>query len=844
MKTKSVVLLCLLPIAIAAVLYGLLSPIHLQKERFVLKTPGGASVHVARDEYAVPHITGPTLKDSLYALGYVHATDRLWSMHFRRLIATGRLTEFFGSGALPMDKFIHAVGLPFLAQEEASRLDADTKEQVESYCQGINDYVAAQATLPAEFWMTYTSFYRFTVEDSLAVYKLLSFSLGISWTLELQRTRLAEEIGVEAALEWLPLMSTLENTVTVNEEELKRVGMYDPQMAKKFNETDYASVWKNSARGLLATQIAASHGEDLSDPVHSYIKDEIEKHQSSPKGSNCWVIHGNHTQSGKPLLASDPHLSNSIPSIWHQASIQYGNRTVMGAAISGIPAILIGKTDKLAWGVTNLWGDQTDLYQEEINQDNTAYLYKGEWHPIETRNVTIKSKVGSDYNYTIYSTRHGPILENFSAKQIAVLRYSHEAPKNYSFAWTGAILNDTSYLGYYRAYRSDTVEEFLQSLQLVSASLNIFVASKDNHIAYMSVGRLIKRESFDNLPFVKNGTSGRDEWGGVVEGPELLRIIDPPKGYLHSTNNMIAHKSMRYGLGFEGVFTARSKRLEQLIESRISNGEKINIKDCMAWQFDEKDVYSEIVLQGLIGIVDQRKGLYPELDKVAIDRSLSVLRHWNSSFDSESKGALVFHVWEQLFIEKLFEGKNLTDVEQVGIVDSLLFNSGLFGHFKAWIEDYKTAEDPFCRNHLSQGRKYSCLYLLIQSLEEVQATVSDQLGADEAKWGWGEFHTGRYGHVPFSKSSMSFIFNREVHRGGNSRTLNAAFGLTGSAGRWSRASANYRLVVDLSEGGEAFHSIDAGISERAYSSHYTDQLSLHSQGKYIKLVSPKNHSLE
>lgn len=823
-------------VILSVLIYLFFAPDTKANHQFTLNHNNDTVIKISRDAFAIPHIEAPTLKDALYGLGYTHAKDRLWSLNFRRFLATGRVSEFFGKAALPIDKYIRTVGIPLYAEEGEKSLDNHTRELAQAYCDGINSYVSSLWLLPFEFWITFVPFEPFTIKEAIAIAKLVALGLSVDWVTELQRTRFAQEVGIEAALAWIPIHNTFDEQLTVNQEELKTSGQYDEGRKQKFLQTDFISHWKN--RKIVCPENPLNYllSNDSSGEIIDLVKTDVESMSAPFKGSNAWAIHGNYTASGKPILASDPHLANSIPSIWHQASLKYGgNRTLSGLAIPGTPLMFIGKTDTIAWGITNNWGDQADLFVETVNSVNKTYLYKDEEILLEFRNETIKARGLQQTNYTIYSTHHGPILPNFNAKEVGIARFSHQQAVNYSFAWTSAVSNDTSLQGFYAAYQAQSMEEFLQAFELIYPTVNVIAASADNHIGFISAGRYIKRSRLDSFPFVKNGSSGEDEWEGVIKGRELLRIIDPAKGYIINANNKVADDGFIGGTGLGMISTARATRIAELIKAKIANNSKISEDDCKLWQQDRIDPFARDIVHGLTELVRVHQSRYRDIKKDELKISLEKLVGWDGSFDASSKGALVFMAWEDILLDKMLDSGNFTESERIGIKSSLLIHQGLFSHFREWIKNPESATDDFCETLLTASKFRNCLYLLIKSLEEVDSYLKKLMKTTTTDVTYGEAISMYFPHLPFSKTPLRRFFEKEYPTGGNERTINPSLVSHFLGGRKAVASANARMVVGWGENSKSYYSIDTGISDSVFSRHYTDQLYRHQQGEYIEM---------
>ena len=348
------------------------------------KTSGAVSlagldgqVEIVRDADGVPHIFASTDNDAFFALGYVHAQDRLWQMEFQRRTGAGRLSEILGEATLDVDKFLRTLGTYRAAESAWPALSMETKLAVEAYVAGINAWIGEGRTLPIEFLILGVKPEPWTVYDSMVWSKMMMWDLGGNWDDELLRTLLLSAVGRERAADLMP-------------------GYPDG-----------------------ATTILAADTADSLLALDAFLKDSLQL-GGLDVGSNNWVIGGGRTESGQPLLANDPHLGASIPSIWYLVELQGDRLHVTGATFPGMPIVPIGHNDNIAWGLTNLGPDVQDLYIERINpQHPNQYEVDGEW--VDMTIVAEEIVVQGEEEALLYaarSTRHGPLISDVSGKEI------------------------------------------------------------------------------------------------------------------------------------------------------------------------------------------------------------------------------------------------------------------------------------------------------------------------------------------------------------------------------------------------------------------------------------------
>jgi penicillin amidase len=459
-----------------------------------------APVTVRRDALGVPHVQGSSIPDVVRAQAYVTAQDRLWQMDLLRRRATGELAEAFGEGALRLDRDMRSLGLGAAAREALPRLSPEITGLLEAYAGGVNAAIDAHRdALPVEFRLLRYQPRPWTPADSLAVGKLLALDLAKGWESEAARSRLEERLPADVVALLYP--STF------------------PEDRILFGSDGLAAA---------RSRRAAGSGRDTS------------------VGSNNWVVSGAHTATGRPLLANDPHLGLTVPSIWHVVHLTAPGLDVAGVALPGTPGVLIGRNDRVAWGCTNVEDDSADLYVEEFDPANPdRYRTPDGWETVSVREEPIRVRSGAlasswrTETHRARATRHGPLIE-IEGRTYA-LRWTalHEASELTAFA----LLN-----------RARNWDEFREALaQFPGPSQNFVYADVDGRIAWYSAGRLpVRRGGDGSVPYA--GTSPDGDWLGFVAFEDLPHLVDPPSGRIVTANNRLvgtdyAHKVTRGGIG-------------------------------------------------------------------------------------------------------------------------------------------------------------------------------------------------------------------------------------------------------------------------------------------------------
>lgn len=812
--------------------------------------PGIGNVTIYRDKYSIPHITGLTEKDLLYGAGYVHAQDRLWNMAVKRRLINGQISELAGSRALKLDQFMKSVGLHRAGVLSASVLPSEVRKLAQAYSDGVNDYVNSMYMLPLEFQITRSSFEPWTVEDSFGQWKLLAFGLGSAWASQLQRSYLAEFVGRQKAREWLSTANLYDETTVIKDDELQLLGIYDKKLLERINNTKIDEKVREEALKKYAKEPNffkfLSKGDQI-DELITRVVSPLMPFGSSILGSNNWVISGNLTASGKPYFANDPHLNLGMPAIWYNMELIFADtgKWVSGVGMPGIPFLILGRTAHAAWGVTTLVGDTTDLFEETLNEDGTKCLYEGKWYPLESIKENIKIRGQPEVEYEIKFSRHGPILPEFDLDEVDFARFGLEHKKHYAWASTGFMRNDTSFIGLRAIFGADNLHTVINAMKMVEINMNGVVATTDNHIAYVAMGRFIKRAHFENNPFVKNGSSTYDEWLGITGPDEAVVLIDPPKGYIVTANNRLASSAIKLGITQNHYSTARAKRIEEFIEAKIKAKQKITLNDMKTWQLDVVDVFAREEFPGLLKIADKYKSKFKGINTTKVDEAIKLAQGWAGSMDEHSVGALVYGVWEYKYYSSLFQQYNMTAKQRIALANGYWMEQRHFADFRRW---NRNPEDDsnlgYCMEAGGQAgtQKPACIYQVVKAFEEVTDYIREKLGNDESKWKWGMLHRFEFHHSPMSGTPLKPIFHRSYPGFGNKRTVNVALHQLETADLFDvTVSANYRLIASMDESKESYYIIDSGISENAFSEHYDDQQRIFTKSEYIRMTLGPEH---
>lgn len=704
-------------------------------------------VTVVRDEEGVPHITAENDHDLYMAQGYITAQDRLFQMDLSRRQASGQLSEVIGESLVDQDKFFRTFGLRRAAEASYEGYSDEMKEYLQRYADGVNMFMEEAISdnkLPVEFTLLGYEPSEWTVIDTLTIVKYMAYDLGGHWEGQVFRSYLLSEFTEEEAYDLFPTYP--EGAPTVIEE-----GQID---------------WEQS--------FASAH-----------IPDEF-------NGSNNWVISGEKSESGSPLLADDPHLGLQTPAIWYQSTLQSNEQNISGVTFAGIPGIIIGHNEDIAWGITNVGPDVQDVYIEKINPDNpNQYLYNDEWVDAEIITETIKVKGQEDINHEVMITRHGPVISEFA--------HNNESDIALSLKWTA--LEATQDLEAIPAMnKASDWEEFDAAIEQFKApSSNFVFAAKDGTIAYKASGSIPIRKNGESLVPVP-GWNDDYEWEGYIPHKELPTIINPDEGFIATANNKIVDDLYPYHISNIWAQPYRQQRILEILNSK----ETFTVEDMQELQMDIENLQAEEFVPIFLGQLSKQTLSEQEQE------AYTILSEWDFEDDQAETAPLLFQtmlleISNVLFGEKisdemmeLFEGKSQ-------VIDELIRRAN------------EGNEGPWIANNGGLSE------VIHDALKQTIELLSERYGDDMSKWQWGDEHQLQFSHPLSSVSPLQLIFNSKqaIPVSGSAVTVQAASrnhktGLVNHGASW-------RYVIDTSDMTKAYHILAPGQSGHFKSEWYNNQ---------------------
>ncbi len=754
----------------------------LPKVSGTLKGPGlGAPVEIIRDRWGIPHIYAQSLRDAVYAQGYVHAQDRLWQMELQRRIAAGRLSEIFGAQTVEADRFLRRLGLRRAAEAEAAAADHEEQLVLEAYAGGVNAAIAeAGGRLPLEFRLLGIKPAPWTPSDTLSWTKVMSLNLSLNWEEELLRMQLAQRVGPEHAA---------------------RLETHYPAGHPLTTAPGLAGA-ADSAEALLGSFAAARQYLNL----------------STPSASNNWVVAGSRTETGKPLLANDPHLTIGIPSTWYEAHLVCPETDVTGSSLPGVPGIVLGHNRHVAWGFTNSMADAADLFIEKWHPTESAVEFEGQWEPVTVIDETIRVKGQPEVVERVYITRHGPVMAGgpLGAGPALALRWmsldaGHPARAVVAMNTAGGAAELRDAMCYWNI-----------------ASQNVVFADTAGNIGYIMAGLVPKRKNGTGLTPVP-GWTGEYEWEGCVPQEELPQLWNPESGFIVTANNKVVDHTFPHHISWDYMPGYRAERIQQLLTEKP----KVTPEDFRRIQMD-------VFCAPGVEFAQHCRSLEPA--DALEQKALELLRNWDGHLTAESTGGTIYEVMlthavrraylpilgEDLFHAWMGKGTVLSPANStVGRSTTALLRELKQrdpGFFAIGRPSPESATDPWQD-------------LLAASLTEAVSYLKQRLGADPGAWQWGKLHRLKLAHPMGAVKPLNLIFNGpEVGIGGDTATpLQTAYVPHQPYGA-SAWAPSYRQIVDLADLTRSLSVHPVGQSGHPGSKHYLDLFPLWSKGEFHPML--------
>lgn len=723
-----------------------------------LKTPGlQKPVTVLRDEWGIAHIYAETQDDLFFAQGFVAAQDRLWQLDIWRRTGEGKLAEILGPGYLERDKFARLLRYRGDMKAEYESYAPDAKQIITAFVRGVNAYIESNRDrLPIEFQLTGIKPELWTPEVCLT--RMAGFVMMRNIATEVLRAQLIKEVGKD--------------------------------LVEELIETDPP---------VKLTIPAGLNLDDISEKILAAATQARNNISFKPnEGSNNWVVDGTMTQSGKPLLANDPHRPIMLPSLRYLVHLNAPGWNVIGAGEPALPGIAAGHNERVGFGFTIVGIDQQDLYVEEINPHNpNEYKFKGKWLKLRVEREAIKVKDQAPVTVELKFTRHGPVIYEDQARQRA-----------YSLRWIGQEPGSAGYLASLAMNRVQNWQQFYDALKRWKVpSLNFVYADVEGNIGWLAAGQTPLRKGWNGLLPVP-GASGKYEWQGFLPITKLPQAYNPAKHYIATANHNIRPPGYKHELGYEWAAPFRFQRIDEVIANFKG---KFTIPDFQKLQHDE----TSLPARELTKILAEAQAVPSDLQPF-----VAMLTKWDCVLSKDSAAAALYEIWSPKLTAAVFKS-HVPEKSWASFAARISLDKT--------IEALKYSSPRWFGDSSRAGRDRALLTTLEQAVTETKQT----LGNDPTQWRWGQLHQTPFTHALSSNDELRALFDLPApERGGDGNTPNA----TGGANFKQTAGASFREILDLSNWDNSVGTNVPGQSGQVGSPHYRDLLPLWAEGKYFPLL--------
>ncbi len=784
-------------------------------------------IDIYRDSMGIPHIYATTLHDLFMAQGYVHAQDRFWQMDFWRHIGSGRLSEMFGKSQVKTDSFLRTLGWRQLAEQEYEMLSPESRAILDAYTEGVNAYISERE--PVELSLEYAILTgllnrQYTIEPWTPIHSL-TWAKAMAWDLrgnmgaEIERAILLKTFSPEQVDELFPPYPADHPRIVP---ELVTSSMLNVATSKH-------DVVQPSTFGISTLEQAASNLA-LLDPLLGPSGAGI--------GSNSWAVSGELTATGLPLLANDPHLGIQMPSIWYQIGLHCRPKaeacpfSVGGFSFAGVPGVVIGHNDRIAWGFTNTGPDVMDLYVLKVNPANpNQYEFNGAWVDFETRIETIQVAGGQSVEARVRISRFGPVIsdtygplrDNFEPEEQATpfaARAGIELPETYAIAlrWT-ALEPGSVFEAIWGFNKAQNWDEFRAAgRNFVVPAQNLLYADVEGNIGYQMPGLIPIRKNGDGRTPVP-GWTDEYEWTGYIPFEELPSTFNPPSGYIVTANNQVPPDDYPYLVTTDWDYGFRAARIVEMIENAPG---KIDIAYIKKMQGDNRNLNAASLVPALAA-------LQPRFEKENEAIAFDMLQNWNYRNDMDSQAAALFEwFWWNLTLQ-LFD--ELPQAQQP---------EGGSRWYEVTRRLLQQPNSPWWDNQTTLDKVETRDDILLRAFTQSVAQIEEDYGKNPAKWpAWGDLHASTFRNATLGQSGIAPIenlFNRGPFATAGGEGIVNATGWTIGQSFQTDWLPSMRMIVDLSNLENSLTVHTTGQSGHAYHPHYIDMADLWRNIQYYPML--------
>ena len=725
----------------------------------------GAPVTISRDRWGVPHISATSMEDAAFAMGVAHAQDRLWQMEVTRRVATGRISELIGTDGVSIDRFVRRVGLHRVARDEELRLGPEPRRMLKAYAAGVNAIATSGRPLPLEYRLLGATPEPWEPMHSLAALKLLALGLSMNWDAELQRLELLRAIG--------------------------------PEHAARLD-----IVYPDANPTILAATLRATGGADSRSQLMGMFREAARWIPTAGGMSNSWVVSGERSSTGRPILCNDPHLVPAVPSIWYAAHIQAGEDfESTGVTMPGLPFVIIGHNKRVAWGFTNSFADCQDLVIEEFDSPaGERFRTERGFEPTRRLREIIHVKGSSDVLEEVVVTRHGPVVERIEDPERSIWR-------GLALQWT-ALQPGGGAEGLLRLQRASDWKSFREAFVPFDApSQNVVYADVDGHIGYLLSGRVpVRKRKPSGLPV--QGWTGDAVWTRYLTPDEMPSMLDPSEQQIITANNRIAGEGFPHYIGADYMSGYRALRIAELLSERV-----VDLAYMARAQMDLVCPPARQVIRLLSSMT---------CASTVAESARRRLASWDAVMDPHRVEPTIYEAFMARLAEHSLSplcGKAWRILAGVDLSHPVFAYPGnLVGRLTpSLIERWEGGDDGLFEGVTTWAE------VVTKSLEDAMTDLRTRFGRGSRRLAWGRVHQVRLVHAFGRRRGLGYFFNAQSIRvGGNTDTVLATSQMPGEPFETHVSAPSWRQVIDVGNWDACGGVHVPGQSGQPGSRHYRD----------------------
>ncbi len=775
-----------------------------------------SKVKIYSDEYGVPHIFAENDEDLYFALGYMHAQDRLWQMDVTRRAAEGRLSEVLGKSVLDYDKLFRTIGIDKFSYRLYSNITQKSREILQAYSNGVNKFIQIHdKELPVEFDMLNYKPEPWKAEQSLMVCRLMAWDLNTNWYADYVFREIINKVGLEKASEIFPdtTISIHKKPKSVESNSVKPKGI--SQNGDQALNTEVAT-------SLRSSQIKFDTAADDFFEIYSRYRNFFGM-EMPHSGSNSWVVSGDKSENGKPTLANDPHLNFQAPSKWYEVHLKSLNVDVTGMSVPGIPAVIIGHNRAICWGMTNLMNDDNDFVLLDRDSAVAAkYKYKNQSFRTDSTVERIEIKDAEPVDYVVRTTKVGPVISDIKENASEYISKN----KILTFRWTGYEYSDEPNC-FYKLSTAKNWDEFKSGLKEFGVPAQNFIyADTAGNIGYHAGGKIpVRKISGSEYSLFAED----DEWTGFVDFDKLPNEYNPKEGFLITANTnpfewMNTEPGMSYYISWTWEPSSRYDRIKEMLQKKS----KFNADEFKLVQLDHQSVYAREIKQY---IADAYKDFPAE--NSAIADALNRLMNWNGDVRADAPEGAIFNAFLVQLIKNIYFDElgekifyDYLTVANLPLRATLILLKKYGPENTGWIDDIGTTtietRDEIIRKSFTGA------------IDFLKSKFSNP---DINTWKWGAIHRVKFDHPMGIVPALDRTFNIGPYEiGGDQTTVNnSEYSLRKAVrdGTFENSlGPSMRMITDLSDITNSLSINTTGQSGQPLHPNYEDQSRLWYYGDY------------